>query len=447
MKKEREIKKDDRPSPALHVTRYTLHDARGQAMLIATVFLLAVAISIMLGVATPTLRQTRIAENFVASRQSYAASESGVEDALYRLKKGKQVSATETLTVGSTTATTTVADVGSNEKEVAAEGAADNRIRKTTALVTVSSGTAFNYGVQVGNGGFLIQNTASVLGNIYSNGPVRGENKNVVYGDAVSAGSSGILDNIRATSSAYAHTITDSTIDKDAYYQSISNTTVGGTSHPGSADQPAAALPISDGTVAQWETDAQSGGVVNSPCPYKIKEDITIGPVKINCDLEISNDPTITLNGAVWVNGSITIKNSPVIKVAPSLGNKSVAIIADNPSDQFGSSQVNLENSAGFQGSGSAGSYVVLLSQNKSAETGGDEVAIDLQNGAQGDLLLYAGHGEVLIRNSSSLKEVTAYKVHLKNSAQVKYKSGMPNLLFTGGPAGAWSVKSWKETE
>ncbi len=436
-------------NPRFYATRFKFHHNRGQAMLIATVFFLAVSISVMLGTATPVLRQSNIAENFINSRQSYSASESGVEDVLYRLKKGKSISPTEFLTVGSSTATTTIVDVGSNEKQISTLGDAFNRFRKSQADVAVTGGVSFNYGVQVGNGGFDIQNTASINGNIYANGPILGANSNVVRGSVVSAGANGSVSGIHATSSIYAHTISNSETDENAYYQSISNTTVRKISYPGSPDQPAQPLPISDSLITQWEIEAATGGTVECPdkkTVYEIKDTTTLGPVKINCNLEISgNDFTVTLTGMVWVSGKITIKNSPTIKVSATLGNKSVAIIADKPTDRLEGSTIDLENSAGFEGSGGAGSYVVLISQNNSAENEGDITAIKLQNGAQGDLLLYSGHGEILLLNSSSLKEVTAYKVEIRNSANVTYETGLANLLFTSGPAGSWTIKGWKE--
>lgn len=418
---------------------------RGQAMLVATIFFLAVAVSVMLGTATPVLRQNRVVENFITARQSYSTAESGLEDVLYRLKNGKQVSATETLIVGNSIATTTILDLGNNERRVDTDGNALNRVRKTSSDVTIKGGVPFNYDMQVGNGGFRLENSASVVGNIYANGPITGTNSNLIKGNIVSSGASGSVSGIHATSSVYAHTISNSIVDGNAYYQVLSNTTVNGTKYSGSADQPLTTLPIPDTLISEWESEAALGGTISSPCPYKITQNITIGPKKINCNLEISGSPTITLTGPIWVAGSINIKNSPTIKVATSLGEKSAVIIADKPSNRSTSSNIELENSAVFQGSGSAGSYVLLVSQNNSVENGGDEDAIEIGNTASGAILLYAGHGNIEIGNNASLKKVSAYRVTIKNSAEVTYAVGLINLLFTSGPSGAWGINSWRE--
>ncbi len=190
------------------------------------------------------------------------------------------------------------------------------------------------------------------------------------------------------------------------------------------------------------------GGIISSPCPYKITNTVTIGPKKIACDLEISGtNYTITLAGNVWVAGDIEISNSPTIKVASSFGNKGVAIIADKPSNQTTSSKISLENSAIFEGSGSPGSYVMFISQNRSAESGGSEVAINVKNTVSGALLVYAGHGEISLENSINLREVTAYRIRLKNTAQVVYETGIANLLFNSGPSGGYEILDWKEIE
>ncbi len=432
--------------PIHNISYRVSHSYRsGQAVLMVVTFLTFISLAVLYGVISPTVKNVSLSRGAINSAKSYYLAESGSEDAYYRLKSGKQLSGTEVLTLDGATATTTVADVGSNEKEIISVGDLLGGARKLKTSLTISSGASFNYGVQVGQGGFVMENSSSVLGNIYSNGTVSGSGSNIVKGDVVSAGSSGSVSGIHATSSVYARTISNSTIDGDAYYQNISGSTVSGTLHPNSPDQPVIGLPISDETISGWEADAETGGVVTSPCPYKIISNTIIGPKKINCDLEISGTPTVTLAGNVWVSGKIDIKNSPIIQVSSSLPGKTIAFIADNPSNRTSSSKIEIENSVTVNGSGE-GSYVLFISQNNSAESGGGERAIEVENSATGDILVYAGHGEVLLKNNISLKEITAYRVHLQNSAQVSYESGVASLLFTGGPGGGWNLNNWFET-
>ena len=416
-------------------------------MLIACLLFLAGAAAVSAAAAGPALRRAGAARAFADARQGLYAVSAVSEDVAYRKIKGMSVDDNETLIVGGVSANATVASVsGAQEINATANGARFSR--NTSLRIAQGAGASFHYGMQAGVGGISLLNTASIAGTVYSNGPVTGENSNLVKGTIVSAGSAGLIDGVHATSTAYAHTIRDSDIDGDAYFQIISGTTVGGALHPGSTDQATSSLAISDAQIAEWESDAAAGGTISSPCPYKITNTATIGPKKIACDIEISgNGYTLTLNGPLWIVGNLTISNGPTVKAAPSLGRASVPVIADKPANQTTSSKIELQNSAVFQGSGSAGSYVLMISQNKSAEQGGNETAIDIKNSVNGDVLVYAPHGEVLIQDSVDVKEASGWRIRLKNSAEVVYDTGLANLIFTSGSSGGYTIESWKEVQ
>ncbi len=419
---------------------------QGQAIVLAAILFLAISLTVGLGVAQPVVNQVESVRAFARGAESLYAAEGVSQDVVYRVMKGISVDAVENLAVGTAVGTATTTSVLGG-KEIVSAGNSDRYVRKNKTKIVTGDGASFNYGMQSGAGGIILENSSSVSGNVYSNGPIDGAGSNLVKGSVVSAGSAGLVDGIHATSSVFAHTVQNSTVDGDAYYVTKTNTTVGGALHPGSADQATSSLPIADSVISDWESDASAGGTFSSPCPYTISGNVTIGPKKINCDLEISGSPTITLAGVLWVSGNITVKNSATIKVSSSLGAVSVPIIADKLSNQTTSSKIVLENSATFDGSGSGGSYVLMISQNKSAETGGTEKAIEAQNSVNGKFLVYAGHGEISLENSIKVKEVTAWRIRLKNSAQVIYETGLANLLFTSGPSGGYSLDTWREVE
>lgn len=431
----------------MRITRITLGE-RGQAAITVVVFLLFIMLAVTFGFSSLALKQEKIVRTDILGKQSYFLSEAGQEDVLYRVKTGRKVSSEEVVALGGHTATTTIVDVSGTEREITSVGDVARNIRKLKTVLDTSDQVDFNFGVHVGDGGAILENTAPVDGNLFSNGPVLGANKNIVKGTVVSAGPDGFVDGVHATGTAYAHTINDSFIEGDAYYQTITGTTVLGTLFPGSAYQATGTLAIPDATIEEWERVAETGGVISSPCPYKIDKDTPLGPVKINCDLEIRGKPTVTLKGMVWVVGNITIKNSPTVQVDPTLSGKSLAMISDNPADRIGSSKVRVENTSTFVGPSSDNSFVLLVSQNKSAELGGDEKAIEVSNQTDtGDLLVYAAHGEVLLTNKMKLREVSAYRVRLRNTAEIIYKTGLANLLFETGPGGGYNILDWKEIE
>lgn len=415
-------------------------------MLAATVFFFIGSLILVGGIASPTLREIVMLRDVADSKHSLLYAEGAVEDVVYRLITGMDVDTTEVVPFARGTATVTVATTLEG-KEVLATGDEKNAIRKVKTVLREGIGVAFNYGMQSDTGGIVMENSSSVRGNVYSNGSVVGAGSNLVTGAVISAGPSGLVDGVHATGSVYAHTISDSTVEGDAYYETITSSSVLGTQFPDSPDQATSSLPITDEMVEEWEAAAEAGGVITSPCPYQISSNITLGPVKIACDVQIQNNPTVTFEGHVWVVGSIEFNNAPHLRVDSSLGNKSVALIADNPADPLSSSRIDIKNSASFEGSGAENSYVMLVSQNASASSGGGTHAIEVQNNVSGDLLVYAGHGEILLQNSASLKEVSAFRIRLQNSAEVVYETGLASLLFDGGPGGGWEIETWEEVE
>lgn len=68
---------------------------------------------------------------------------------------------------------------------------ANPKARKTVTIQAAKGiGAAFNYGVQVGDGGIEMENNAKINGSVYSNGNVKMENNSRVSGDVYVAGGS-----------------------------------------------------------------------------------------------------------------------------------------------------------------------------------------------------------------------------------------------------------------
>jgi len=426
----------------------------------AVIFFLAGSFIIVSSVTAPTLREIQNIRTLQESKKSFYYSESGIEDASYRLKFGVPIDANEEIIFDNGITSTTIVS-SFEQQEVTSVGNRYDRIRTSYVLLIEGTGGAFFYGVQTGDGGILMENTSEIIGSAFSNGPIKGSG-NRVRGDVISTESDGLIDNINADTSmgnsgtAYANTIQNSDIDGDAYFQTISNTTVDGTEFPGSPDQPRAELPIPDSAIDQWELDAEAGGVIRSTDPecsggkFTINSSTTTGPIKIECDLEITgSNVTVTLAGAVWVVGDIKMKIKSIIRIDPAVPGKSIPMIADNPLDRENSSTISLENSTKFEGAGD-NSYVLLVSYNTNSESTlgmGSIAAITVQQSVEGDLLVYAGHGEILLKNSVKLIEASGYKLHLRNSTEVIFETGLRNLIFTSGPSGGFVVDKWEEIE
>lgn len=422
----------------------------GQILLLALVFagIFLTVSTALVGYVTAYGRAERVT---VAAAQALAIAEGALDEASSQLNQDPSYEGETDTPLGNGVFTVSVTSVDTNTKRVTATGYVPDS-QNPTAVKTIEANIglsddiiSFHYGIQAGNGGFTMDNSSSITGNVFSNGPVIGSSENDVRGDVVSAGASGWVYGIHATSSVYAHTIgkerENTTIDKDAYYTTIVETTVSGVSHPDSPDQTSVPLPISDTQISEWEAFAEAGGTItdcDAQGNYVVSESMSLGPKKIACNLIVkSTSGILTVTGPIWVTGNITTQTGPTIRIDPALGSENVAIIADNPSNRSGSGIIVIGQTTIFQGSGANGSFVFLISQNNSAETGGSTVAIDMSQGASA-LVAYASHGLLTLSQSVGVKEATGYKIALAQSANVVYDTGLPSAVFQSGPGGSW---------
>lgn len=166
----------------------------GAAMLMLVIFAIFISLTIIIGIVTPVVREFAVAKDSYVSKQSYFLAESGVEDAFYRIKNSKQISSSESLVLGTSSTTTTITDIGSSQKEISSLGDTNSFQRKVGLTINTSSGSSFNYGVQVGAGGLYL-NSGVVNGNVYSNGPITASTSggNRITGGAISANSPSLV--------------------------------------------------------------------------------------------------------------------------------------------------------------------------------------------------------------------------------------------------------------
>jgi len=417
-------------------------------MLTVVMMTMFIGLVIALGVTSPVTREARIARELLRSKIGFVVAEASEEDVAYRVREGMIHDNIEVLEIDGVFATTTVTDnIETGIKELSTRGENKIYVRKKKMRLILGDNVTFNYGVQAGQGGFLMKNSSSVRGNVYSNGAVTATQRNLVRGNVVSANSTGLVDGVHATGTTRANTIRDSTVEGDAYYQTLEDTVVFGTLYPGSPDPLEQPFPISDEQIDSWQQAAEAGGVISAPCPFVIGANTTIGPIKFACGLKIKGAKTeLTLAGMVWVVGDIDIKNAAKIKLDPSLGLKSVALIANDPADQINSSIITLRNAMAFVGNG-PGTFIMVISRNRDAEEGGDTFGIDFQQTATGDALLYSNHSGILITNNSLLEQVTGWRIELRNAAELIYEKGLESSFFDTGPGGSWDIVDWREVE
>lgn len=238
---------------------------------------------------------------------------------------------------------------------------------------------------------------------------------------------SGITVGSGGVGNAYAHTVNNSTIAGTNYCQTGSGNNK--SCNTSLADPVAVDMPISEANITEWQEDALLGGthsgnyILNSTTG-------SIGPKKIVGDLQVQNNASLTVTGTLWVTGNIIISNNASVSLAAGYGSGSGVVVADGT--------ILVGNNANFTGSGTAGSFIMLLST--STSTG----AITLQNNA-GAVVLYAANGTVNVSNNAGASAINGYKINLSNNAVINYQTGLTNANFVNGPSGSWNASSWKE--
>lgn len=221
------------------------------------------------------------------------------------------------------------------------------------------------------------------------------------------------------------------------------NTTVHGSSCPNQYciidSAPQIPLPLSSGVIQDWKDQATAGGTCVSPTCSSGNLTInsttkTLGPLKVTGNLSISNGGKLIMSGTIWVQGTISISNNATVELDPGYGSASGVLLTD--------STISVGNNAIFNGSGTAGSYIMLLS----AKNDPTHTVIDVSNNADG-VIFYATGGIISFSNNASANEATGYGISLSENTSVNYESGLANLNFTAGPTGGWVISDWKEVQ
>jgi len=446
---------------------------KGQAALIAVILMLVIMLSAVFGASAIALKEAAVSDEVRKSRLSFFSAEAGMEDAVYRSRRGKLLGSEVVISLNNATATTSITTLGTIREIVSKGDASGGRRALKTVLVSVSS-INFPYGAQVGDGGLEMDQSSEIrgaggtVGNVYSNGSAVGANNAKITGDLTISGANSV-DELEVWGTVRANTITDTEICGNAYYQSIDVDSLSflngpssptcsapltpGTAYPGSANPPVVALPISDAQIQGWKNDAEAGGTINGNCGDSgaagcdIPNDgtLSLGPKKINGNLTLTKKQTLIVTGTLYFTGNIDIDSSSgaTVKCSSGFGSASCIVIADG--------WVHIQNNATFQGSGAAGSYIMLLATISGCNGGAQtspcthhNAGMDLHNNAAG-AIFYVPNSMVNLHNGVNVTELTAYKLRLDNNAVITYESGLANAQFSSGPSGGWDIASWEE--
>jgi len=162
----------------------------GQAVLFALFIAFLVFVVAAVGFSVLVVTRSKIAREAGEAERAFTVAESGLEDAILRVRNLMQLSPNYTLSVG-TDGTADVSVVSSGSlRTITSLGTVGSVSRRVEAQVRISTEAtvAFNYGVQVGDGGLEMGNNAIVDGSVFSNGNIIGGNGAEILGSAIVAG-------------------------------------------------------------------------------------------------------------------------------------------------------------------------------------------------------------------------------------------------------------------
>lgn len=425
-------------------------------VLILLTFLTTLGLALVSDAALTLVQSKKASQVLVAQ----SLCDGGIEKAVFKMNKmGGNYSGENNLNLETGVIDIEVISLGTESKDVVVTAYVPSKlnaktVRKVRARISATrneTGLAFNYGVQAGEGGFTLSNSATLNGNVYSAGSITCGNTASITGDAFvskdSLGNYGGINNCNIGGNAEAHRILNSDIDGWGKYVDSKN----GTSATGGlfqilqsqldTDLPFISMSITEPTIQSWESWATDGGTYSGNYTLGVGQSATIGPKKIDGNLTLSSGSTLTLTGVVWVNGNITLNTNSTLKLSPTYGPNGGLLIADRTIDRTNNGYVRVYSNVAIQGSGATGSYILILSTNTKPTN--SDPAIFAGNNSDA-VVYYTNEGMITVNNNALLRAISGGGIYVANGATINYDSGLASTNFSGGPGGSWGISEWQ---
>jgi len=254
------------------------------------------------------------------------------------------------------------------------------------------------------------------------------------YFEIYSGGDTGVISGMSVYGDAWAHEINNTTISGTAYCQaSNSNNKSCNTTRPDPATQP---FPISDGNIEEWKAVALAGGTQTGNLSYNSDQVVNLGPKKIVGNITVGGGATLNVTGTLWVTGNIDLQGGGKIKLGSSYGSSSGIIVTDG--------RISAGGGGYFEGSGTTGSYILLVTTSACPTNCNNNRAIDISGGA-GAVVVNAQNGTIRFTGGGQAKQATANRIELEGGASVRYDTGLADTSFSSQPTGTWNITAWDE--
>lgn len=227
--------------------------------------------------------------------------------------------------------------------------------------------------------------------------------------------------------SAHANTLRDLSVGSGAYYQAQSNVTAG-SFYPNSPDPVAQIMPISEANINEWKDQAERAGVFVgdiTSCPAFLPAGKYTGSITLpgSCTVEVSSP--------IWVTGNLTLAGQDTVRLASAAGASSGVLMVDNI--------ISLANNNQLAGSGTAGSFLIAVSNFNSRDDPLKQSAIKINNNGNSGVF-YSNLGTIEVANNNIITEITGWKLALGENVTVAYDQGLAATFFSSGPSGSFAV-------
>ncbi len=164
---------------------------KGQIVIIGLVFS-AILLTLSAALMQSSFTYKKSERHTIARAQALQLAEAGIDEAAYKLNQGAGYTGENNTVLGNGTFTVIVSTIDSQNKRVTSIGNAsfggETATRTIKANIGISSSViSFHYGIQTGNGGFVMDGGSIVNGNIYSNGNIAATEGVRITGSAIAA--------------------------------------------------------------------------------------------------------------------------------------------------------------------------------------------------------------------------------------------------------------------
>lgn len=226
---------------------------------------------------------------------------------------------------------------------------------------------------------------------------------------------------------AHANTLRNLAIQKDAYFQ-VSNNISASNYYPGSVDPLPKSFPISEGNIAEWEQQAQDTGIFTgniNGCPATLSAGKYVGSIRLpyNC--------SVIVGQPIWITGNLDIQERATLRLDSSFGLSSGVVMVDG--------FIDLDKDSKALGSGTTGSYLIILSNFNSRDDPDSRYAIEVKReGNTG--VLYSNLGSIRLSKDNHITSITGWKVNASRDVIIEYDQGLAGTFFSFGPSGSFSL-------